>query len=717
MSIQTATITPTYIQKTNLTIALAGNPNSGKSTLFNLLTGLNQKIGNYPGVTVERKTGKCTLEQGKAAEIIDLPGTYSIYPRSADEQVVSDVLLNKESTEYPDVVVVVVDLSNLERSLLLFTQIQDMGLPTVLVLNMADLARKKGIKIDTSKLSLALGNVPIVTMNARNGEGLDKLKKVLAGNIHQSSTPFYDVYQLAPEAITETKHQFKRQTYYEAYQLLQHHKTLRFLTPAEKEQLAQYCRQANMDRDALQIEETKARYTRIQSLLDEVLTLPDERDKLSLSAKIDKIVTHRIFGYMIFFGILFMVFQAIFAWATTPMDFIDFIFAELSELVQNHFPDGMLTRLLAEGILPGIGGIVIFVPQIAILFTFIAILEETGYMARVVFLMDKVMRKAGLNGRSVVPLISGMACAIPAIMATRGIDNWKDRLITIFVTPFMSCSARLPVYTILIALVVPHETVFGMINLQGIVLMGMYLLGFAAAMVSALLMKYIIKAQKSGFLIMELPTYRLPRWGNVFMIAYEKSKTFVLEAGKIILAVSIVLWVLASYGPGNQMEQAEEQLISQHRQNPDAIENPDNEIAAVRLENSYAGILGKWIEPVIKPLGYDWKIGIALITSFAAREVFVGTMATLYSVGKDFEDESSIKSRMKSEINPETGGARYTPAVAFSLLVFYAFAMQCMSTVAIVYRETNGWKWPMLQTVYMTALAYISAFLVYQTLS
>lgn len=714
MSTKTATIPPSFVQKSNLTIALAGNPNSGKSTLFNLLTGLNQKVGNYPGVTVERKSGKCMLNKNVTAEIIDLPGTYSIYPRSSDEQVVTDVLLNRMSRQYPDLVVMVADLNNLERNLLLFTQIQDLGIPAILVLNMADLAQKKGIMINTDHLSQSLGNVPVVKMNARNGEGLKDLKKVLSEKIHPNATSFYDVYALAPEPIAEVKYQFQRKNYYEAYLLLQHFEFLKFLSPAEKEQLAQLRSRSKMDKDALQIEETKARYKRIQSILNEALTLPGEHGVTSVSEKIDRLVTHRIFGYLIFFGILFFVFQAIFTWATVPMDFIDYLFSQLSELVKSSFPEGVLTNLLAEGILPGIGGIVIFVPQIAILFTFIAILEATGYMARVVFLMDKVMRKAGLNGRSVVPLISGLACAVPAIMATRGIDNWKDRLITIFVTPFMSCSARLPVYTILIALVVPNKMVFGFINLQGLTLMGMYLLGFAAAMVSAILMKLIIRAQKGGFLIMELPIYRWPRWSNVFMTAYEKSKTFVLEAGKIILAVSIVLWVLASYGPGNGMEQAEEQLISRNIAN---AENLESEIAAVHLENSYAGIMGKWIEPAIEPLGYDWKIGIALITSFAAREVFVGTMATLYSVGEDFEDESTIKSRMKSEINPDTGGSRYTPAVAFSLLVFYAFAMQCMSTVAIVYRETNGWKWPLLQIAYMTILAYISALFVYQILS
>ncbi|EMR03932.1 ferrous iron transport protein B [Cesiribacter andamanensis] len=701
------------IPSATYSIALAGNPNSGKTTLFNLLTGLNQKVGNYPGVTVDRKSGRLLLEGEASARLLDLPGTYSIYPRSNDEQVVLDVLLNRSSADYPDVVVAVADMSNLERSLLLVSQILDLGLPLVLVLNMADMAKKRGITVDTEQLSRQLGGIPVVVMNARNGQGLQELKQVLSRELQPAATPFYQVLPLAPEAIAEARQYFGCKTYYEAYLLLQHAENLHTMSPLERDQLEALGKLSKLDRPALQITETKARYARIQEVLSTVVQLPDTSSRQSVSARIDAVVTHKIGGYLLFFGVLFLMFQAIFAWATVPMDLIDSLFARLGSLLEGLLPEGVLSRLLIEGVLPGIGGIVIFVPQIALLFMLIALLEESGYMARVVFLMDKLMRKVGLNGRSVVPLISGLACAVPAIMATRGIDHWKDRLITIFVTPFMSCSARLPVYTILIALVVPDERIWGFINLQGIALMGMYLLGFVAAIGSALLMKFIIRAKKGGFLIMELPAYRWPRWGNVLYMVLEKSKVFVFEAGKIILAVSIILWVLASYGPGDRMARAEEAYRTAHADTPEL----EDELASLRLEHSYAGLLGKTIEPAIAPLGYDWKIGIALFTSFAAREVFVGTMATLYSVGSAADDESTIKSRLQAETNPDTGGPRFTLAVAFSLLVFYAFAMQCTSTVAVVYRETGGWKWPLIQTAYMTGLAYVSALLVYQLLS
>jgi len=698
----------------NSRIALVGNPNSGKSSLFNLLTGLNQKVGNYPGVTVDKRMGTLHSPNGQSVQVVDLPGTYSIFPRSSDEVVVANQLLDSKKNPF-QAVVMVADATNLERNLLLCTQLIDLELPVILVLNMADLVKKRNIRLDLDTLRRQLGNIPIVKMNARLGEGLLELKALLNEVIEPPHKQFYDVKSVAPEAVTEIKHQLDCGNYYQAYLLLHYGESLTFLSVEEKKLITDCQSQFQFNPEVLQREETTRRFQLIDQILSEAIEVPKDR-AASFTDKLDRWVTHRVFGYVIFFGLLLLIFQAIFAWAAAPMDFIDLMFGKLGGWISESLPDGPLTSLLAEGIVPGIGGIVIFIPQIAILFAFITILEESGYMARVVFLMDKIMRKVGLNGRSVVPLISGLACAIPAVMATRGIDDWKDRMITIFVTPFMSCSARLPVYVILIGLVVPEQTYLGVFNLAGLVLMGMYLLGFFMAIGSAWVMKKIIKTNSRGFLVMELPTYRWPRWQNVGITVLEKSRTFVFEAGKIILAVSIILWVLASYGPGDAMQQAEEKVRQAAKEQPSLAESIEQRVASVRLQESYAGQFGKWIEPVIRPLGYDWKIGIALITSFAAREVFVGTIATLYSIG-DAESESTIKSRLRNEINPETGGPRFTPAVAFSLLVFYAFAMQCMSTLAIVKRETKSWKWPMLQLTYMTIVAYLGALVVYQFFS
>jgi ferrous iron transport protein B len=696
-------------------IALVGNPNSGKSSLFNLLTGLNQKIGNFPGVTVEKRSGFSQMPDGTAAEIIDLPGIYSLYPRSLDERIVSEILLDHASALCPDKIVVIADATNLKRSLLLLTQIIDLGLPTVLALNMMDLITKAGISYDLNALSQELG-IPVVPINARKGTGLDELTKVLSKSLELPAKHVFTVYDDVKDAVKTVREKFTLDNNYEAYQFLQQPGSLKFLTKDDRLYIEDLGRQHNFFPGKFQGAETIQRYAFIQTLLDRVTLKTGELSWKKYTSKLDYILTHKVWGYAIFFSILFLIFQSIFAWATVPMDFIDATFAALSNYMNNALPEGMLTRLLTEGIIPGIGGIVIFVPQIAILFAFIAILEESGYMARVVFLMDKIMRKFGLSGKSVVPLMSGVACAIPAIMATRTIDNWKERTITIFVTPLMSCSARLPVFTILIALVVPDTLLLGTFNLQGLALMGLYLLGFAAAMVTALIMKFLVRVKERSYLVMELPAYRWPKWSNVGFTIIEKTKAFVLEAGKVILAISIVLWVLASYGPGDELDQAREHVLNESSNMRLTEEGLENRIAAYKLEHSYAGIIGKAVEPVIKPLGFDWKIGIALITSFAAREVFVGTMATIYSIGTD-DDQTTIKNRMRQEVNPETGGPRFTAPVAFSLLVFYTFAMQCMSTLAIVYRETNGWKWPTIQLLYMSALAYISSFIVFQVLS
>lgn len=698
-------------------VALVGNPNSGKSSLFNQLTGLKQKIGNFPGVTVEKRSGLTTLADGSSLEIVDLPGIYSIYPRSLDEQIVAEILLNHHSATTPDKVVVLADATNLKRGLLLLSQIIDIGLPTILALNMMDLVAKAGISYDIKALSKKLG-IPVVPINARMGIGLEELKKVIASPVRVAAEPVFRVWEETVPPVKELRSTLGVDNDYEAYQFLEQPRSLNFLSRKDKEIVDEIRSRHNFAPGKFQGAETIQRYKFIQDLLNQVTLKQTDFSWKNYSRRIDKVLTHKIWGYVIFFGLLFVMFQAIFAWATLPMDLIDSLFANLSSYLHNVLPDGPLTSLVADGIVPGIGGIVIFVPQIAILFAFISLLEESGYMARVVFLMDKLMRRFGLNGKSVVPLMSGVACAIPAIMATRTIDNWKERTITIFVTPLMSCSARLPVFTILIALIVPDEKIIGFFNLQGLALMALYLLGFVAAIGSAWVMKQIIRVKQRSFLIMELPTYRIPRWSNVGYTIIEKTKAFVLEAGKVILAISIVLWVLASYGPGDKMANARENVLAENPQLRLTEEVLEDRVAAYKLENSYAGLIGKALEPVIRPLGYDWKIGIALVTSFAAREVFVGTMATIYSIGSaDVEDGSTIKNRMKAEINPETGGPRFTPAVGFSLLIFYLFAMQCMSTLAVVYRETGGWKWPMLQLLYMTALAYVSALIVYQTLS
>lgn len=695
-------------------IALAGKPNTGKSSLFNLLTGLNQHTGNFPGVTVDKRTGMCMLDENTMAEIIDMPGTYSLYPRTLDEQIVAETFANEKNENYPNRVVLIADATNLKNCLLLLSQLMDLGFPIVLAVNMMDLAARSGLSIDIKRMSEEL-DMPVVMINARSGQGVEDLKKALASDVRRSSR---NVFMPAPEmktSIKEVREHFELKTDYDAYQYLQLGPKLNFLAPEEKQFISGVAEKNKFLPARFQGAETIQRYEFIQDLLNKIIIRTPTPDWKKTSQSIDGILTHKVWGYLIFFAVLFLIFQSIFAWATVPMDFIDNGFASLSGLLSQWLPEGPFFDLITQGLVPGIGGIVIFIPQIAILFAFISILEETGYMARVVFLMDKVMRKFGLSGKSVVPLMSGVACAIPAILATRTIENWKERLITILVTPLMSCSARLPVFTILVALIIPDDKVLGFFNLQGLALMALYILGFLAALFSAWLMKLIIQSEERSYLLMEMPTYRTPKWSNVGFTILEKTKAFVFGAGKVILAISVILWVLASYGPGTQMAGARDMVELKYQNlNADSL-TIENEIAAYKLEHSYAGILGKWMEPVIQPLGYDWKIGIALITSFAAREVFVATVATIYSLGTT-EEDATIKEKLKNEINPATGGPRFTPAVGFSLLLFYTFAMQCMSTLAVVYRETKGWKWPAIQMAYMTGLAWLSAFAAYQLL-
>ena len=662
-----------------MNIALAGNPNTGKTSLFNVLTGLHQKVGNYPGITVDKKQGSFHLENGQKVNVIDLPGTYSLNPTSIDESVATKYLLENN----PELVIVVAEAENLKRNLLLFTQIKDLGLPTLLVINMEDQMQKKGISINVEALQQQL-DTKIILTSTRKKAGIAELKEAIQNCENLSRKTIYS------EDVSSYK-QWLSDTYQAGFQEVE-----------DKEKQSETKKE--------QHQETVKRYQFISSVLKGNYQI-DKSKATDFDSKLDKILTHKVFGYLIFFGLLLLMFQAIFTWAGPLMDFIDEGFASLSEYVAGLLPEGKLNDLISEGIIPGIGGIVIFVPQIAILFLFIAILEETGYMSRVVFLMDKIMRKFGLSGKSVVPLISGNACAIPAIMATRNIEDWKERLITILVTPFTVCSARLPVYTILISLIIPEKAIFGFINSQALALFGMYLLGIVLAIGSAVILNKIIKFKSKSYFVIEMPSYKMPLFRNVFYIVVEKTKAFVFNAGKIILAVSIVLWFLASHG-GKTFENAEEIVSSKYENTEISEDELNTEIASFQIENSYIGMMGKTIEPVIKPLGYDWKIGIAIITSFAAREVFVGTLATIYSV-EDAEDEGTIRSRMENATFADSGEKVFTFATGISLLLFYAIALQCAATVAIVKRETNSWKWTLIQLVGMAVMAYVFAFVGY----
>jgi len=702
--------------KAEIRVALVGNPNTGKSTLFNALTGLNQKIGNFPGVTVDKKTGFCPLPDGRRAEIIDLPGTYSLYPKSKDESIVFSVLAEKGSDLSPDLVVVILDATNLKRNLLLYTQVADLKIPIIIALNMMDMATKAGIDIDVNLLAKRLG-VPVVPISARKEQGIDDLKKLIAyANQVPLQTDSIYVNALAPALIDDITEEIGASSPYFALQLAHQHEHLKFLTPEQSDRIEELEKKHSFHSQKAQAAETIARYNYINDVLYDTVQTPQTAHEESLSNRIDHILTHKIFGFIIFMMVLLFMFQSIFAWSAYPMSLIENSFVWAEGALRDILPPGPLADLLIDGVVAGLSGVLVFIPQIAILFAFISILEDTGYMSRVTFMMDKIMRKVGLNGKSVVPLIGGFACAVPSIMSTRTIENWKDRMITIMVTPLVACSARLPVYTLLIALVVPNKNIWWIFNLQGLALTGMYVLSLVSAVLVAFVMKFVLKARERGYFIMELPVYRMPRWRNVGLSMFERSKTFVLQAGKVIIAVSVILWVLSSYGPGKRFEQIEKRYSQpQFTQSmtPDSLKRV---ISTEKLENSYAGVLGHVIEPVIKPLGFDWKIGIALITSFAAREVFVGTMATIYSVEGDADRIDSVQDKMRKARNPNTGQPAFTLAVAFSLMMFYAFAMQCASTVAVVYRETKNWRWPAAQFAYMTVLAYTMAFLAYHLL-
>ena len=698
-------------------IALIGNPNSGKSSLFNLLTGLRQSVGNFPGVTVEKKEGGFRLPNKQDCIVLDLPGTYSLYPRRSDEWVSYKQLMTPEKGESVDLAVVVVDASNLRRNLLYVSQVIDLKIPVVVALTMVDLAKKRGIKIDVDCLSREM-QVPVVVVNARTGKGIEQLKSTVAQmlTIEVTGQDFFPIDALAKEAIGEMRELIPGLGNYGAIHHLINHESFE-LENGIQEKIEKIEEKYKFNHTKIQAEDIQLRYQKIrQVMLKSVEEESIEKRKL-FSEQLDHFFLHKTWGYLIMGVVLFILFQSVFWVAEYPMNLIESGVGMLGGWLGSVLPSGWIADIVVNGVLAGLGGILVFVPQIMILFGLITLLEDTGYMARISFLSDRIMRKVGLNGKSVMPMIGGFACAVPAIMSARNIENKKERLLTIMVTPFMSCSARLPVFTILASLVVPNKNILGIFSLQGLVLMGLYVLGIVIALLVSYLMNLFIKIKEKSFFILELPVYRQPRWKNILYTMVEKAKVFVFDAGKVIMIISLVLWAFSSFGPTEKRNKIKENYAILIKNDPVNENKYQAEKSSALLENSYAGIMGRSIEPVIRPLGYDWKIGIALITSFAAREVFVGTMATLYSVGDNADENSETLRDKMSAAKRADGSPVYTTATGYSLLIFYLLAMQCMSTLAVVKRETGSWKWPIIQLVYMTGLAYLLSFIAYQLLS
>ncbi|MCG2590550.1 ferrous iron transport protein B [Rhodohalobacter sulfatireducens] len=707
------------------TIALVGNPNTGKSTLFNGLTGLKQKIANYPGVTVERKVGYAKIG-GEKYRIVDLPGSYSLNPKQIDERITYQVLAGTyEHEPAPDLIVVLVDASNLDRNLYLTSQVMDLGIPVIVVLSMIDVAQDRGINVDADRISKVLG-VPVIPMVAKEEREVQKLRDYISGHKVDPPKPLQwspsEPLQKAIETlinkwIKPNTNLPERVWTIEALRFIGDDQAINLINDIKKQhQLREIVEEARRLLEEsgknYAAEEVLSRYDYIEKCTSGSVTESSEKIE-TISDKIDAVVTHKIFGPIIFVMILLLMFQSIFSWAEPFMNLIDLLFIETGTWVSKTLPEGILNDLLVEGVIAGLGGVVIFLPQIMFLFFFISILEGTGYMARAAFVMDGFMTRIGLHGRSVVPLMSGFACAIPGIMATRTIENWRDRIITIMVLPFMACSARLPVYAIMIAAFIPNESFLGIFTLQGLTFFGLYFLGIVTAIIAARVMKQIIKSDIPSPFIMELPSYKMPKWSGVFYNVFDRGRVFVTEAGKIILGISIVLWFLASFPRMESQNNfvAEQSVENVNEYSPDQTEQQQ---ASNKLRQSYAGQFGQFIEPVIKPLGFDWKIGIGLITSFAAREVMVGTLNTIYSVQHEGDEQMALREKLRSDVDSETGEPIYTVWTALSLMVFFALAMQCMSTIAIVKRETNSWKWPAVMFTYMTALAYICSMLVYQ---
>ena len=669
-------------------ILLVGNPNVGKSTIFNLLCNKNQKTGNYAGVTVASHQGTY-IHQGEEVEIVDLPGSYSIYPTSEDEAIFTKYLI-EEQEKYSGVIYIA-DALNLKRSLLLFQQIKDLGIPVLVVLNQMDLAEKRGLHIDSKKLEILIGN-RILETNAKANIGIEEIRNAIRNNeFSASDKAFFDIPSENLGLVFKISRQINEKNFYKVWTLIAADTYLGKLESV-KTQLNQEDRKCMVPK-RLQVQETIRRYQQIDGYMSQIISKKPQFKEL-LTEKLDKVLVHPILGYLVFALILLMIFQSVFFIAEYPMNWIDGSFAWLSQFTKTHLPEGPINSLLSDGIIPGIGGIVIFAPQIGILLYFLYLLEDSGYMARVIFLMDRFLRPFGLNGKSIVPLVSGTACAIPAIMSTRNIENVKERLITILITPFMTCSARLPVYSIIIALIFSNETIWG-IQYKALALFAMYFLGFVTALISAFILKYFIKNKGKTFLVMDLPAYKMPLWTYDFKLVLGKVWEFITGAGKIILAVSVILWVLSYFGPKD-----EKQLFQVQSE--------------VKLENSYLAKIGRQMEPAIAPLGYDWKMGVGILSSFAAREVFVGTMSTLYSLDDEAEEQTVIE-KMKADVKPN-GEKVFNFATGISILIFYAFAMQCISTIAVVYRETKSWKWTAIQLVFMSGLAYFVSMIAYQIL-
>ena len=703
------------MSKNEIKVALIGNPNVGKTSIFNLLTGMNQHVGNYPGVTVGKKVGFCKLSQIINARIYDLPGTYSTNPNSMDEKVAVSCLLDRDDIDFPDVVVVVADVENLKQNLYLFTQIKDFGIPTILAINMADRMKPRGITIDIPALEAAL-HTRIALVSTRQKTGIEELKELIINYKKLSLESLVDIARIDPPFFSSLKEKFSNEELGKLWMVIS--QNFEVVGALRKVEIQKENIKTEAEIKRMQQRETILRYQVINNALKDTYKVT----AVGTRAFLDKILLHKVWGYVIFMAILLLIFQVIFYVSEYPKGWIESALGWVGEWLSGILPEGSLTSLLVDGVIPGLTAVVSFVPQIALLFFFISLLEESGYMSRVVFLMDRIMRPFGLNGKGTIPLISGAACAIPAVMATRTIESWRERLIAILVTPFITCSARLPIYLIIIKLVIPQGNYFFFDN-QAVALFALYMLGVFMAIFSAwLLSKFLVLKHtiKTHFII-EMPTYKVPLVRNVLLTVYEKSKAFVVNAGKIIFFMTVLIWFLQTHGLSEKYRNAEthtQQMAAQYGWDE---EQKEHYLLSYRTENSLLGNMGKFVEPVFRPLGYDWKISIAVLGSFAARETFVSTLATIYSLGEvDVEEgeaeQRTVITRLQEEMRPD-GTPMFNLATGVSILLFFASAMQCISTFAIVRKETNSWKWAIIQWLFMTGFAYLSAFAAYQILS